>query len=134
MRLRHFHVQGLPPLSDIALSFGQEKILKRKLAIHFIVGVNGTGKTRLLQALTEVFLALAQEVRPLPFPVTLAYDLGVEKPRTIFLYYPGGAHSKTSLIEFSEVLPEDVEWSALENYSWDKEGDPPYPVQNRFLE
>ena len=133
MRLRYFHLQGHPPLQDIDIPFGQENVLKRKLALRFVVGVNGTGKTRLLQALAEVFVSLARGRRPLPFPVTLAYDLGLEQPRTIFLHYPGEAHSNTKLIEFAEPLPTDVDWSFLENQSWESESEGLYKTRNRFL-
>ena len=57
MRLRYLHLQDLPPLQDVDIAFGHESLLGRALAIRFVVGVNGTGKTRLLQALTETFLA-----------------------------------------------------------------------------
>lgn len=134
MRLRYLRIQGHPPLQDIAIPFGQENVLKRKLAIRFVVGVNGTGKTRLLQALTEVFISLARRRRPLPFPVTLAYDLGLDQPRTIFLHYPGEKHSNTKLIEFESILPTDVDWSSLEEQSWQVETNDPYKVRSRFLE
>lgn len=96
MRLRYLHLQDEAPLQAITIPFGQETVLGRNCAIRFIVGVNGSGKSRLLRALTQLFLTLElnPEGRP-PFPVTLVYDLAHHPdtlepfPRTIFLRYEG---------------------------------------------
>src|SRR5260370_39990345 len=96
MRLRYLHIPDLPPLKDVAISFGHEPVLGRECTIHFIVGVNGTGKRSLLRALTEVFLHLEQKDVP-PFPVSIAYDLGRNLPgqetsqslSTIYYHYTG---------------------------------------------
>lgn len=50
MRLRFFRLRNYPPLTDIAINFSAESPLRRQCQIHFVVGVNGTGKTHLLQA------------------------------------------------------------------------------------
>jgi len=50
-----------------------------------VVGVNGSGKTHLLQALTETFLALARQKRP-HFPVTLIYEIGRDNTHQTFLF------------------------------------------------
>ncbi len=96
MRLRYLHLEDEAPLQNITIPFGQETVLGRNCAIRFIVGVNGSGKSRLLRALTQLFLALELNPgrRP-PFPVTLVYDLARHPetaepfPRTIFLRYDG---------------------------------------------
>ena len=75
MRLHYLRIQDVPPLDDLSLRFQHEPILRRAYGIHFIVGVNGTGKSRLLRALAEVFLNLENARLP-SFPVTLAYELG----------------------------------------------------------
>ncbi|MEI2612228.1 MAG: AAA family ATPase [Candidatus Promineifilaceae bacterium] len=96
MKLRYLHLEDEAPLQNITIPFGQETVLGRNCAIRFVVGVNGSGKSRLLRALTQLFLAL--ELKPdknPPFPVTLVYDLayhpetGDAYPRTIFLHYAG---------------------------------------------
>lgn len=113
MRLRYLHIQNLSPLDDIAATFGYESILGRKCAIRFVVGVNGSGKTRLLQALCEVFLNLENQALP-PFPVTLAYDLGTEdNTRTIFLHHPGTAPSNAVFLDFPAALPMQTDWEQL---------------------
>ncbi len=58
MRLRYLYLPDLPPLSDATITFGHEPVLGRDCTIHFIAGINGTGKSRLLRALAEIFLRL----------------------------------------------------------------------------
>lgn len=80
MRLRYLHLRDYPPIKDISLCFASgsplQRELQRQCAIHFVVGVNGSGKSNLLRAVAEVFLALADERLP-PFPVSLVYELGL---------------------------------------------------------
>lgn len=123
MRLRYLHLWDFPPLNDVNIVFEQEPLLARQLAIRFIVGVNGTGKTRLLQALTEMFLSLARQRIP-PFPINLAYDLGTESDRrTIYLCCTSGsAASEAVLIEYESVLPDNTLWDTI----------PDAPERNRF--
>ena len=63
----------------LALRFASGSPLQRECAIRFVVGVNGSGKSNLLRAVAEVFLALADERLP-PFPVSLIYELGRRGP------------------------------------------------------
>lgn len=58
MRLRYLHLQNYPPISDIKVCFASGSPLARECAIRFVVGVNGSGKSNLLRAVAEVFLAL----------------------------------------------------------------------------
>jgi hypothetical protein len=85
MRLRYFRLQHYPPLTDIGISFSAESPLQRQCQTHFVVGVNGSGKTHLLQALTETFLALARQKRP-HFPVTLIYEIGRDNTHQTVLF------------------------------------------------
>ncbi|HHX3399174.1 AAA family ATPase [Klebsiella aerogenes] len=75
MRLRYLRLQNYPPISDIKVCFASGSPLARDCAIRFVVGVNGSGKSNLLRAVAEVFLALADGQRTL-FPVQLVYELG----------------------------------------------------------
>jgi ABC-type cobalamin/Fe3+-siderophores transport system ATPase subunit len=75
MRLRYLHVQNYPPISDISVCFASGSPLGRDCAIRFVVGVNGSGKSNLLRAVAEVFLALS-DGRRTPFPVQMVYELG----------------------------------------------------------
>ncbi len=91
MRLRFFHIRHYPPLDDVAISFSPESLLHHKCAIRFVIGVNGSGKTHLQQAIFETFLTLARNESP-PFrvphyPVTLAYDLGRGADRSTLLFH-----------------------------------------------
>lgn len=115
MRLRYLHIKDLPPLEDVAIEFKHESLLGRQCAIRFVVGVNGSGKTRLLRALTEVFVQLerASELE-LPFPVTLAYDIGIgDSAHTVYMYYPGKREGSRFAI-FDRVLPDAVDWANLD--------------------
>ncbi|MES2257424.1 MAG: AAA family ATPase [Pseudomonadota bacterium] len=92
MRLRYLRLQNYPPISDIKVCFPSGSPLSHDCAIRFVVGVNGSGKSNLLRAVAEVFLALA-DLRVPPFPVSLIYELGVrDSPnhRTLLLHCPGG--------------------------------------------
>ncbi len=91
MRLRYLHLQNYPPISDIKVCFSSGSPLERECAIRFVVGVNGSGKSNLLRAVAEVFLALA-DLRVPAFPVSLVYELGVRgspNQRTLLLHCPG---------------------------------------------
>jgi len=115
VRLRYFHLRDAPPLQDIQIVFQHEPVLQRDCAIRFVTGVNGTGKTRLLQALAEIYLSLERRTLP-PFPVTLAYDLGRDQQRrTILLHVPPDGREGAALVEFASVLPDASkdEWEDL---------------------
>lgn len=81
MRLRYLHLKNYPPIKDVAVHFASGSPLQRECAIRFVVGVNGSGKSNLLRAVAEVFLALADERLP-PFPVSLIYELGHRDSRS----------------------------------------------------
>jgi predicted ATPase len=93
MKLRYVRIENYPPLNDIAIRFSTESPLNRGCAIQFVVGVNGSGKTHLLQALMDTFTALADQ-RPPKFPITLIYDLGSQnQQRTLIFDHPGDGSS-----------------------------------------
>lgn len=114
MRLRYINLPDLPPLQNISIQFQHEQILGRECAIRFVVGVNGSGKTRLMRALAEIFLNLERGSRlALPFPVALAYDIGVGDERhTIYLNYPGHADGAEFRV-FSQTVPLHVDWASV---------------------
>ncbi len=131
MRLRYIRVADLPPLEDVAITFGHEPALGRHCAINFVVGVNGSGKSRLLQTIIDVLLHLESRRLP-PYPVTLAYDLGTDSnARTIYLYHPGGDASKAMLVHF-ERLPQNVLWTDIEDAEWDDLSSPAYKIVGKF--
>lgn len=91
MRLRYLHLQNYPPISNIKVCFASGSPLGRECSIRFVVGVNGSGKSNLLRAVAEVFLALA-DLRVPAFPVSLVYELGIRgspSHRTLLLHCPG---------------------------------------------
>ena len=103
MRLRYLRLRDLPPLQDVRVPFGHEPVLGRKVAIRFVVGVNGSGKTRFLQALAEIFLYLERPDFP-PFPVTIAYDLARDgDERTVYLRHDPANAQDTILSVFDRL-------------------------------
>src|SRR6266567_493178 len=117
MRLRYLHIPDLVPLRNITITFGHEPILGRECTIHFIVGVNGTGKSRLLRAISEVFLHLEKGRVP-PFPITIAYDLANDDhPLQLKRQYIPGNDSRIRseyylpkvVLAYSSGSPEDWE-------------------------
>lgn len=110
MRLRYLHLQNYPPISDIKVCFASGSPLARKCAIRFVVGVNGSGKSNLLRAVAEVFLALA-DGRLAPFPVQLVYELGhrdSSSSRTLVLDWSGSRQSASLWIGERYVFPDDA--------------------------
>lgn len=115
MRLRYLKITDLPPLEDIEVHFQHETLLGRECAIRFVVGVNGSGKSRLLRALTEVFVQLerASEL-DLPFPITLAYDVGRdETAHSVYIHYPGKREGSRFVV-LDEVLSDGTDWANLD--------------------
>ncbi|MFK7947305.1 MAG: AAA family ATPase [Saprospiraceae bacterium] len=119
MKLRYLSLQDAPPLDKLAIPFWQETVLGRACAIRFVVGVNGSGKSRLLQALTQLFLILEQYPNTqLPFNVTLVYDLGSGgEKQTIFLNHQVQA-GKTQFEWTAYEWITDIETHNWQNEDW----------------
>lgn len=114
MRLRYLHLAHYPPLSDLTVRFASgsplQEVLERECAIHFVVGLNGSGKSHLLRAVAEVFLALADERLP-GYPVTLIYELGrrgTASERTVVLDCPGAKSEASLWLAEGFHWPDDV--------------------------
>jgi len=121
MRLRYLHLQNYPPISDIKVCFSSGSPLARECAIRFVVGVNGSGKSNLLRAVAEVFLALA-DLRVPVFPVSLVYELGVRgspNHRTLLLHSPGNRQQASLWLHerfaFDDQNGEDVFDTCIEH-------------------
>jgi energy-coupling factor transporter ATP-binding protein EcfA2 len=133
VRLRYLHLEGVPPLTDLRVIFGHEPVLGREVAIRFVVGVNGSGKTRFLQALADIFLHLERPSFP-PFPVTLAYDLGASNEmRTIYLRHRPGETATSAFIEFARSLDVkgEQEWEELPELK-ERDTSGRYPVKGEL--
>lgn len=80
MRLRYLHLPRCGPLKDVAVVFGREELVTRALkltrqgALNFIVGVNGSGKSSILRAIYQTFVAMRSNRFP-ALPVTVAWDI-----------------------------------------------------------
>ena len=121
MKLRYLHLQDYPPIKDIKVVFASGSPLQRDCAIRFVVGVNGSGKSNLLRALAEVFLALSEQRVP-PFPVSLVYELGQKgtaNHRTLLLHCPGKRTESSLWVHerfvFDDGNPVEVFESAIEH-------------------
>ena len=104
----------------MAITFSAESLLQHQCAIRFVVGVNGSGKTHLQQAIFETFLTLARNESP-PFrvphyPVTLAYDLGRGAERSTLLFHSDEGLSRAYWWKLAEPCAASMtveEWQAL---------------------
>jgi ABC-type transport system involved in cytochrome c biogenesis ATPase subunit len=115
MRLRYLQLRSYPLLNDVAVVFSADSPLERSCAIRFVVGVNGSGKSHLLRAISEVFLSLA-DWHPPPFPVSLVYEIGSsEMAHTLVLHAPG-ARDRTSLWMGKYRLPSDTTRHGFERF------------------
>ena len=149
MRLLAFHLRDEPPLDDLQLTFGQERfagslseLLDPAYAIHMVVGLNGSGKTRLLQALLQVLLTAERgDDRParFPFPFLLVYTLSGEDSdfpdRVCYLRHrmrtaDGEALPDRALVlrasESETTGPEphrSVDWLAFPEREWEAAGE-----------
>lgn len=111
MKLRYLHLRDYPPIRDTSVCFSSASPLQKECSIRFVVGLNGSGKSNLLRALAEVFLALSDQQTP-RFPVSLIYELGdgmLSRRRTIVLDCPGTRR------EASLWLKEGFQWPTETN-------------------
>ena len=108
MKLRYLRLRDYPPLRDVAVRFVSDLLPDRECAIRFVVGVNGSGKSHLLRAIAEVFLALADQ-QPPHFPATLVYELGRDsRKRTVVLDCPGTRATSSLWLAEDFVWPTDT--------------------------
>ena len=118
MRLRYLWVRGYPPLENVEIAFQRPSLPGRECAIRFVVGVNGSGKTHLLQAVAESFLALARQKRP-RFPVTLVYELGERgSTRTVIFDSPGAARDVGWWVSASSAPPVESDGYGTEDWRY----------------
>jgi ABC-type Mn2+/Zn2+ transport system ATPase subunit len=123
MRLRYFRIRNKAPHQDTQIVFGKEDLLGLQGSLHFLVGINGTGKSRLLQTLVETLMCFESNKEP-SYPVTLAYDLPHPETavlRTILFHKSG---TRAVLYEYDHVVryqhdqttdEEKTFWLQLEN-------------------
>jgi hypothetical protein len=102
VRLRFLHLPEYPPLRDFEVVFSAtapwselaQSVAPSACAIHFVVGLNGSGKSHLLRAIAKIFLGLADGQAP-GFPCSVIYELGKVGDsgfRSIVFDNPGAEH------------------------------------------
>lgn len=110
MRLRYLRLSNYPPIKDMVVRFASGSPLDRECAIRFVVGVNGSGKSNLLRAIAEIFLALV-DLRMPQFPVCLVYELGVRgssQHRTLILDCEGSRSTASLWLAENYFCPDDA--------------------------
>jgi ABC-type cobalamin/Fe3+-siderophores transport system ATPase subunit len=89
MRLLFLHLPEYGPLRKTALALPRVEVLaNRAYALHFVVGVNGTGKSSVLRAIFRIFDCLGSGEWP-NFNFEIAYEHrfpGAERPYTIVIW------------------------------------------------
>jgi ABC-type cobalamin/Fe3+-siderophores transport system ATPase subunit len=120
MLLRYLALPDYGVLKDLKVRFERDLLfqqlpdLSRKGSLHFVVGLNGTGKSSLLRALNETFRwldgASNDRSSSFPFPVSLVYDLTSKVsgglPKTCIFYHPGHSVSRGFFFIAKSVLDE----------------------------
>lgn len=123
MRLRYLYVAHYPPLAELGVDFStrapwsalEEPDGALSCAIHFVIGLNGSGKSNLLRAVAATFLALADQRLP-GFPVSLVYELGrpdASEHRTVIFDCPGEKHATSLWVAERQRFPDATERSAF---------------------
>ena len=59
LRLKSLELVGHPILGDLSINFSNPSNYSKKLYITVLIGPNGTGKSYILQALTNIFREMA---------------------------------------------------------------------------
>lgn len=113
MILRYLSINKPSPLVDLGISFSQETLLGNKNVMHCFTGLNGSGKTLLLQSLGNIVGYLVgkkdgSNLVSLPnFALKLLYDIKLNgKFQTIyFRHYPESAINSNINDDSNDVLP-----------------------------
>ncbi|MDI3206796.1 AAA family ATPase [Pseudomonas shahriarae] len=125
MRLRYLNLRLYAPLSDIKVCFASDTAWTPfsvgppdPCAIHFVVGLNGSGKSHLLRALAAIFVSLADGRLP-GFSFSLIYELGAAHNQRTVIFNSPGASSEASVWQaedtiFDKFADEQIFDSAIE--------------------
>ena len=92
----------------------QETILDRMGSLHFVAGLNGTGKSSLLRALYETFRCLEADEMP-RFPVAMAYEIDRDGKWVMVIFrHLGRTRSEARFVMVPADLPLFAESQAIE--------------------
>lgn len=107
MRLLYLSLDRYAPLSNVTISFSNKApwpVLgdeTNRCGIHFIAGLNGSGKSHLLRAISAIFLAMADGQLP-GFPFTLIYELGEGEQLSEIIFDNPGKKSEAAIWQRTE--------------------------------
>lgn len=107
MRLRYLSIDRYTPLSNVKINFSNKApwpVLgdeNNRCGIHFIAGLNGSGKSHLLRAISSIFLAMADGQLP-GFPFTLIYELGEGEQFSEIIFDNPGKKSEAAIWQRTE--------------------------------
>lgn len=110
LRLRYLNLRLYAPLSDIKVCFASDTAWTAfsidppdPCAIHFVVGLNGSGKSHLLRALAAIFVSLADGRLP-GFSFALIYELGAANNQRTVIFNSPGASSEASVWQAEDTI------------------------------
>lgn len=107
MKLLQFYVNSYRVLNDLEILFhaGQNtEPGSPSFGLDFLVGLNGSGKSTVLQAIVDIFLKLERDA-PVPFGFELTYELG-EGPerRKVHITNRANENGREEKLEKAKVL------------------------------
>jgi energy-coupling factor transporter ATP-binding protein EcfA2 len=120
MRLRYLSIDRYPPLSNVKICFSRNTpwtVLgddDSRCGIHFVAGLNGSGKSHLLRAISSIFLAMSDGELP-GFPFTLIYELGTGAQFSQVIFDNQGRKSDAAIWQYNgRVFGEDCDEDVFE--------------------
>ncbi len=124
MQISYIYIQDFPPIHNLSIYPKVNDILEnRQCAIRFLVGNNGVGKSRVLQAITYTFIELRRHRFP-QMSVLLVYhraDIGGRKFTVLIRSDPENPINNF-ILEFPEAIrdnqPPNVWHYLAENINW----------------
>lgn len=117
MKLRYFKIEAFPSFQEIEINF-DNKVYDPNTNnfINCLVGVNGSGKTRMLQTLATLFFNLQKKCLP-KFSVKVVYDIEInDDVKTVcFIHRIEGDYQKQETNTKLIIFKEEYKCSTLPN-------------------
>ena len=107
MRLRYLSLDRYPPLSNVKICFSGSTPWAAlsddniRCGIHFVAGLNGSGKSHILRSISSIFLSMSDGELP-GFPFTLVYELGAGDQFSEIIFDNQGRKSEAAVWQRTE--------------------------------